>query len=482
VSAVGIVGYGLPMTDSDPLFESLRRSTDPATARAVENLMREGSDEELARVNALAFANDHKLDEEKAIATLLHATRLGLFDMSWNILCPSCGGVLNANATLQSVRQQDYYCAFCNLASELALDDKVEVSFTASPRVRRIAAHNANGLSFWDYYRQIFFGSGLAFPDRARFDELAQMAVLETIELQAGERAILTLQIPKSHVIIFDPVTHAAHVIDVTGELGREREELSIVFSTANVTAGQSAMRPGPVRLSIDNRTEGRILPGVFVAGPALEALLGGRRPFLSAKRLLTNQTFRDLYRTDTLSVEQRLKVTSLTFLFTDLKGSTELYERVGDLVAYDLVRAHFQVLNEIVASESGAVVKTIGDAVMATFPEPHQAISAALRMREQMHALSEERGTEDLILKIGIHEGPCLAVYLNDRQDYFGQTVNIASRVQELATDDSIFATRAVVEQAEAARLLSSRGVIARPREQSLRGIGDRMPVFAVA
>ena len=208
-------------------------------------------------------------------------------------------------------------------------------------------------------------------------------------------------------------------------------------------------MRPGPVRLSIDNRTEGRILPGVFVAGPALEALLGGRRPFLSAKRLLTNQTFRDLYRTDTLSVEQRLKVTSSTFLFTDLKGSTELYERVGDLVAYDLVRAHFQVLNEIVASESGAVVKTIGDAVMATFPEPHQAISAALRMREQMHALSEERGTEDLILKIGIHEGPCLAVYLNDRQDYFGQTVNIASRVQELATDDSIFATRAVVEQA---------------------------------
>ncbi len=164
------------------------------------------------------------------------------------------------------------------------------------------------------------------------------------------------------------------------------------------------------------------------------------------------------------------------------MKGSTELYERVGDLVAYDLVRAHFQVLNEIVASESGAVVKTIGDAVMATFPEPHQAISAALRMREQMHALSEERGTEDLILKIGIHEGPCLAVYLNDRQDYFGQTVNIASRVQELATDDSIFATRAVVEQAEAARLLSSRGVIARPREQSLRGIGDRMPVFAVA
>ena len=244
---------------------------------------------------------------------------------------------------------------------------------------------------------------------------------------------------------------------------------------------GRTAMHPGPLRLLLDNRTQGRVLPGVFVTGPDLDELLGGRRPFLTAKRLLTNQTFRDLYRTDTLDVEQRLKIMSLTFLFTDLKGSTELYERVGDLVAYDLVRAHFQILNEIVASESGAVVKTIGDAVMAIFPVPHRAVSAALRMRESMRQLNERRGAEDLILKIGIHEGPCLAVNLNDRQDYFGQTVNIASRVQELATGDSIFATQAIVRHADSAWLLSSRGVEAKPQKLTLRGIGDRMPVFAM-
>src|SRR4029079_19382269 len=99
------------------------------------------------------------------------------------------------------------------------------------------------------------------------------------------------------------------------------------------------------------------------------EGVLARRRPVLTAKRLLTNQTFRDLYRTDTLAIDQRLKITSLTFLFTDLKGSTGLYERVGALVAFDLVQAHFRVLHDIVAAESGAVVKTIGDAVMATFP-----------------------------------------------------------------------------------------------------------------
>ena len=131
-------------------------------------------------------------------------------------------------------------------------------------------------------------------------------------------------------------------------------------------------MRPGPLRLSLENRTDGaRAAVGLWIANDAMHHFMGQRRPFLTAKRLLTNQTFRDIYRTDTLDVDQRLKITSLTFLFTDLKGSTELYERVGDLAAFDLVREHFRVLHEIVAAEGGAVVKTIGDAVMATFPTP---------------------------------------------------------------------------------------------------------------
>ena len=113
-------------------------------------------------------------------------------------------------------------------------------------------------------------------------------------------------------------------------------------------------MRPGPLRLSLENRTETRVLPAVWIAGRRAARAARQRRPFLTAKRLLTNQTFRDIYRTDTIDVDQRLKITSLTFLFTDLKGSTELYERVGDLVAFDLVQAHFRVLNEIVAAEAG--------------------------------------------------------------------------------------------------------------------------------
>jgi len=212
-----------------------------------------------------------------------------------------------------------------------------------------------------------------------------------------------------------------------------------------------------------------------------LHDMLGKRKPFLTAKRLLTNQTFRDTYRTDTLDVDQRLKITSLTFLFTDLKGSTELYERVGDLVAYDLVRQHFRVLHEIVASEAGAVVKTIGDAVMATFPTPDRAVAAALRMREAMQTINSQRGSEDLLLKIGIHEGPCLAVTFNDRQDYFGQTVNMAARVQGLATSRAIFATGPVVADKRASALLEASGLKPVEQRAALRGITDDALVYEI-
>jgi class 3 adenylate cyclase len=157
------------------------------------------------------------------------------------------------------------------------------------------------------------------------------------------------------------------------------------------------------------------------------------------------------------------------------------LYERVGDLAAFDLVRAHFRVLHEIVVSEAGAIVKTIGDAVMATFPTPDRAITAALKMREEMRRLNAERGREDLLLKIGIHEGPCLAVTLNDRQDYFGQTVNIASRVQDLADAQVILATGTVVEDALASTVLSLKGVAPVPQVAELRGIEQDVRVYAL-
>src|SRR5437879_926465 len=411
------------MSDIQAEFSLLKQTTDPAVADAILRVIETGEDHELNRINLLDFAKRTGLDEEKVISGFLHAARLGLFELSWNVLCPGCGGVLGAHSTLKSLRPDDYHCALCACGYEASVDEQVEVAFTVSPRVRRIAAHDPNSLPPWEYYKQVFWSSGVDF-DKEDFATLAEEGTLEMLELPPGDKAVLSLQLPKEFIIVFEPVTHAAQFIDVQGEPTKERQQLGLVFDkTPTPTGGTRTMRPGPLRLSLDNQADVRVLPSVFIAGEAMHQLIGKRKPFLTAKRMLSNQTFRDVFKADNLNVDQRLKITSLTFLFTDLKGSTALYERVGDLAAFDLVRAHFHALLEIIASEKGAVVKTIGDAVMATFIRPEHAIVAGLRMRAAMAALTAERGREDLVVKIGIHEGPCLAVMLNDRQEHFAQT-----------------------------------------------------------
>jgi class 3 adenylate cyclase len=427
----------------------------------------------------LDFAARHGLNEERALAAFLHASRLGLFELSWNVLCPGCGGVLGASATLKSVHNEDYTCALCAAGYQATLDEMVEVTFTVDQRVRRIAAHDPETLPVAEYFRQIFWGSGIDVPDE--LDEALQEITIDQVELQPGGKAILSLQLPAAFVILFEPVTHSVQFIDVKGEPTRQRQAMSLVFNRVSPPTGTVVLQPGPLRLELENRTARRTLPGLWIAGDPLHDLLGRRRAFLTAKRLLSNQVFRDLYGTETLDPDQRLKITSLTFLFTDLKGSTELYERVGDLRAFDLVRAHFRVIHEIVAGEAGAIVKTIGDAVMATFPTPARAVAAALRMREAMQRLNEEHRREDLILKIGIHEGPCLAVVLNERQDYFGQTVNIASRVQGLAMAQSIFASGAVVERDDTAALLKAGGIVATPQQLPIRGVAKEFVVYQI-
>ena len=467
------------MSEARNLFSVLRQSADPETADAIEKLVHDAPDSALCRVNVLDFAAKTGLDEERVIAVFLHAARLGIFELSWNVLCPGCGGVLDASETLKSVNRDEYHCGWCAAGYAPTLDEIVEVTFTVSRRVRRIAGHDPHELPLAEYFRQIFWSSAIDIPED--LDRLVEEMTLETVELPPGEKALLSLQLPAEFVIILDPVTHTSLFIDVKGEPTRERQNLALVFDRLRAPTETVELRPGPLRLSLENRTDTRVLPGLWVANDKLHELLARRKPFLTAKRLLTNQVFRDIYGTDTIDVDQRLKITSLTFLFTDLRGSTELYDRVGDLVAFDLVRAHFQILNEIVAAEAGAVVKTIGDAVMATFPTPDRALAAALRMREAMRRLNDGRNGHELLLKIGIHEGPCLAVVLNDRQDYFGTTVNIASRVQGLADSRSILATGPVVKHPQASSLLATSGLSPVPQRRALRGIAEELAVYEI-
>src|SRR6478672_7667921 len=182
------------MSDIQAEFSLLKQTTDPAVADAILRLIESGEDHELNRINVLDFSKRTGLDEEQVISGFLHASRLGLFDLSWNVLCPGCGGVLGAHSTLKALRPDDYHCALCACGYKASVDEQVEVSFTVSPGVRRIAAHDPDPLPVWEYFKQIFWSSGVDF-NKESFATLANEVTLDTMELPAGEKATMSLQL-----------------------------------------------------------------------------------------------------------------------------------------------------------------------------------------------------------------------------------------------------------------------------------------------
>jgi hypothetical protein len=198
-------------------FDVLRQSVKPAVADAIERLVRDAPDHRLHRVNALALAATAGLDPDDVTSGFLHASRLGLFDMSWNVLCPGCGGVLGVNTTLKTVQSSNYTCALCAAGYEPTLDEMVEVTFTVNPKIRSIAAHDPDRLSPEEYFRQHYWGSGIDLPDEG-YEAVVGEFILDALELPPGEKGVISLQLPPGYVIVFEPVTHAVQFIDVGGE------------------------------------------------------------------------------------------------------------------------------------------------------------------------------------------------------------------------------------------------------------------------
>ena len=236
-----------------------------AASPAIERLVADAPDHQLSRVNVLDFAGRHGLDEEKMIASFLHAARIGLFELSWNVLCPGCGGVLDTNATLKSVHAGEYNCALCAAGYEPTLDEMVEVTFTVNPRIRRIAAHDPHSLPHWEYYRQVFWGSGVDLPEADLAKAVEELA-LDSIELPPGEKAHLSLMLPAEFLIVFEPVTHAAQFIDVKGEPASERQSLTLVYNKLRAPTGtvRAAARTAAPVAGEPHRSPR--LPGIFIA------------------------------------------------------------------------------------------------------------------------------------------------------------------------------------------------------------------------
>jgi class 3 adenylate cyclase len=258
-----------------------------------------------------------------------------------------------------------------------------------------------------------------------------------------------------------------------------EVQRASLTFKENRLVASVSELSAGKLLFSVENLNPYRTAFVAFLLPPEFKSTPMAFEPYLTGKQVLNSQTFRNLFRSEVIDSAAGIQVMDLTVLFTDLKGSTALYDRIGDLNAFALVRDHFESLGKVIVAHEGAIVKTIGDAVMATFIKPDQGLRAAIAILKEIGTLNKGQGTNDIILKIGLHKGALIAVTLNDRLDYFGQTVNIAARVQGLAEAEEIYVTEGVYRHPGVSELLQ--GFNVKPEETRLKGIERAVAVYKI-
>jgi class 3 adenylate cyclase len=459
------------------------RPWSPRVVSRFESFIRSGDEVALYRANPLAFARDRGVAEPESIDLFLYAARSGLLDMHWNILCPHSGLVLESFGALRALKTH-FVCGLCDIEGQTELDDFIEVTFSVSPQVRRLSLHDTDSLSVEDLHWKLRFTDTGRLPgQQTRFVDVLRGLVCGMAYLPPGETTTLRAEISSGAVSGVNVQTQAGFMLPVAGASAAEPTVVRVAYDGQRFAVDVPALSPGPTVFEVANtgprRGSLRLTNwppevGALPAKPALEF-----EPYLSGGMLLTRQTFRQLFRSERVDEAEGLGVRQVTFLFTDLKGSTALYERLGDLNAYALVREHFALLDAAAHKHAGAIVKTIGDAVMAAFSRPVDAISAAIRILAEIRDFNRVHGGPAIILKIGAHCGPSIAVTLNENLDYFGQTVNIAARVQSFADADEICLTEALYTAPGVRALLAGHDVAA--FDAPLRGIAGQARVYRV-
>ena len=374
---------------------------------------------DVAHLKPKVLAGDLGVPPRAAIEACLAGVKAGLLTMKWGLLCPNCRGAKISVAALSEL-PRGAHCPSCNIDYDRDFEKNVELSFAPAPACGRLPTADS------------------VFPARWR----RRMSLCRCL-LDPGERRTSAVDLPPGSYRL--RTLHPGVFVDVDYESGP--------FPGLHITASGVE-----VLNATDHPGEAGSVAFVNDAGFELAALIEDRtwvRDALTAPEVISLQAFRDLFAEATLRPGDDAGVSQVALLFTDLQGSTALYERVGDAAAYNIVRKHFALLAAIVRDHDGAVVKTIGDAVMAAFSDPAQAVRAALAMQAEIG--SSARGVRDLVLKVGVHAGPSVVVTLNDRLDYFGSTVNMAARLQGQSTGGDIVLSSSVADDPAVREVLAA-------------------------
>ena len=367
---------------------------------------------------------------------------IGLLELKWRVLCPSCRG--SSPNTLRSHLNditQEVHCPSCNIRFDAEFDQSVEVCFAVAPRIRPV--------------QDVLYCQGS--PTRtphiiAQWTLQPNETQTHRITLSPGKYLLRSPQSEQTHAVCI--ALNSENALNAVLEPKRERGKLE----ADNNTLGSCA------DWTLTNHLNEAATFRIEEQEPDL--------PVATAALVTSLQVFRDRFSSEVLSPDTELAIRQICVLFSDLKGSTAMYQTRGDAPSYRAVRDHFAAMRRIVESHNGAIVKTIGDAIMAVFSDPAQGIEAALQIQQDAQTWKD-----NLIVKLGLHAGPAIAVNANDRLDYFGQTVNLAARLQAVSEGSDLVIAADLAQDPLIARVLLAYPCKQTMFAQEVRGVNE--PLF---
>jgi adenylate cyclase len=416
-----------------------KRTGEPELVARLVETVAEGDNFALARLRPYALADAWGAPRRKVLEICLQATRAGLFDLRWDLICPLCRGAKESASKLAEMKQEAH-CDTCNIDFAANFDRSVELTVRASPTIRRVEE------------RTFCVGGPQMTPHIVAQQLLAEGDRRSVaLPLEPGRYRLRTLELAGCQFLVAatDGVPEAGLRAVEDGDWSRE--ELGVSLAPT---------------LHFENATDAEQL---FV----LERMAWNDQAATAAE-VTALQVFRDLFSNELLRPGEWISVGSLTVVFTDIRDSTSFYREIGDAPAFGRVLDHFEVLREVIAREDGTLVKTIGDAVMGVFRRPVCALRAILNAQQRL-ALPPA-GVPPFHLKAGMHHGPCIAVTMNDRLDYFGSVVNMAAQLERLSSGEDVVISDTIRHDPEVAEFLSApdNRLVVERFESRLRGFEE--------
>ncbi|HRQ40848.1 MAG TPA: DUF5939 domain-containing protein [Chloroflexota bacterium] len=415
------------------------RGMEPALVARLAELIQRGDEFTLSRLRPYQFADLWSLARKQVLELFLEATRIGLLDLQWEVLCPMCRGAEDRVSTHLSDVHTEAHCFTCNIDFRANFENAVELTFAPNPAIR-------------DVPRLEFCVAG---------PEVTPHIVVQQMLPPATQRLVMPVLEPGRYRLrtIAQPGGQYLRVVD------NGRDHLPILIDGRDWPTEELPLTPLP-RLELTNQT------------PEAQQVILERTAWsdqaTTAAEVFALQRFRDLFANEALRPGEQIGVGSLTVLFTDLVDSTRMYREIGDAPAFGLVMNHFDILRAAIDAEQGAIVKTIGDAVMAVFRRPIAALRAIQSAQTQL--ANPPLGLRPLQLKAAAHTGPSIAVTLNERLDYFGTTINIASRLEKFARANEIVVSDQLYHDPEVQEFLqnAAQSLTITPFDEMLKGFDN--------